>query len=486
MPTRYAAFYFGTFSNVGIFSFLTKKEGPKAPAPEDKEALRKKRDEDAARLSPATETLRTETLRQNSQTQRDIARATAAKIDAIESEMAFDIFDAPEPSWNSRPKARPKTATPQEISDGRTQPGETGNTLPLIELATTEILGESGQSGSIEVAESVTHPEIEEIAILYASEQTDLVEQMLHDLIKSDHLGNAMHSVWWMLFDYYQMMGKQAEFDSLSIDYASKYETSPPSWVEALHRTTPLIAPTSAGVIPTIAFAGLLDGSIVKQLDKVQKLSEKNRVFRLEFARVTDVDPEGCTLLLRALKTLQKSEHDLIMVGAAELADKIRGIIQIGRRDETEAPWLLLLEILQLLDREKDFEETSMDYCITFEVSPPSFQAPKNIKVTTAPEEKVHPNVSPDRFLMPVVVTGSTDQLMLAIKEYAAQYQPVVIDCSRLTRIDFTAAGQLMNTLLPLTGSGRLIEFQDVNHLVAALLHVMGLHQIAKIFPHKY
>jgi ABC-type transporter Mla MlaB component len=470
---------------VGIFSFLKKKEGPKAPAPEDKEALRKKRDEDAARLSPSTE-LRIESLRQNSQTQRDIARATALKIDAIESEMAFDIFDAPEPSWNSRPK-RPTTATREEISDGRTQPGDTGNTLPLIELATTELLGDSsGPSQAVEVAESVSHPEIEEIAILYASEQTDLVEQMLHDLIKSDHLGSANHSVWWMLFDFYQIMGKQAEFDSLSIDYASKYETSPPSWVEALHRTTPLIAPGSAGVIPTIAFAGLLDSSIAKQLDKVQKLSEKNRVFRLEFARVTDVTPEGCTMLLHALKTLQKSEHDLIMVGAAELADKIRGIIQIGRRDDTEAPWLLLLEILQLLDREKDFEETSMDYCITFEVSPPSFQAPKNVKVTTAREEKVHPNVSPDRFLMPAVVAGPTDQLMLAIKEYAAQYQPVVIDCSRLTRIDFTAAGQLMNSLLPLTGSGRLIEFQDVNHLVAALLHVMGLNQIAKIFPHKY
>ena len=28
------------------------------------------------------------------------------------------------------------------------------------------------------------------------------------------------------------------------------------------------------------------------------------------------------------------------------------------------------------MNREKDFEETAMDYCVTFEVSPPSFEAP--------------------------------------------------------------------------------------------------------------
>lgn len=465
---------------MGFFSFLTKKDGQKAPVPDDKEALRKKRDEDAARLSAASEAGRL-----NSQQQREIARATALKIDAIESEMAEDIFNAPEPSWTSRPKAKAKASVRQEISDGRTQPGiEPGNTLPMIELDTTELLVD--HSAAIEVADSATLPEIEEIAILYASEQTEVVEHMLRDLIAQDKLGPASHTVWWMLFDYFQMTNKQDEFDNLSIDYASKFETSPPSWVTTLHRSTPVIAPTTAGVIPTVAFAGILDASIVKQLDKIQKLSEKSRVFRLEFARVTDVDAEGCALLLKALKTLQKSEHDLIMVGAAELADQIRNIIQIGRRDESEAAWLLLLEILKLLDREKDFEETSMDYCITYEVSPPAFEPPKNIKVTMAAEEKIHPNVSPDRFLMPVVVAGSIEALINSIKEYASQYNPVVIDCSRLIRIDFSAAGQLMNGLAPLSGEGRNIEFQDVNHLVAALLHVMGVNQIAKIFPHKY
>lgn len=462
---------------MGIFSFFKKNDAKKASLTDEQETLRKKRDEDAARLATTTEM-----GRQNSQQQREIARATALKIDAIESEMAFDIFNEPEPSWTARPKRTPPPPERKEISDGRTL-GGLGHTLPMIELATTEILNDSPGTATATV-DSAPLPEIEEIAILYASEQNEVVEQMLHGMIREDKLGPAIHRIWWMLFDFYQMTGKQDQFDSLSIDYASKFETSPPSWVMNLHALS--ISPTAAGVIPTIAFAGILDDSIVKHLEKVQRLSDKNRVFRFEFARITAVNPDGCTLLLRALKTLQKSEHDLIMVGANELADKIRAIVQIGRRDEIESPWLLLLEILQLLNREKDFEETSMDYCITYEVSPPAFEAPKNIKVSMALEEKIHPNVSPDRFLMPVTVTGSIETLLTSIKEYATEYNPVVIDCSRLIRIDFTSAGQLMAGLSPLTIGGRRIEFQDVNHLVAALLNVMGLNQIAKIFPHKY
>ncbi len=463
---------------MGLFSLFKKKDSQKAPAPTDKETSRK-REEDKARLSASTET------RQNNQ--REIARATALKIDAIESEMESAIFNASEPSWRSKRPPKPEEATHIEISDGRnTDHVSFQDTLPLMTENSTEFLIDDDGS-AIAVVDSAVTPVIEEIAILYASEQITLTEQMLQSAIHDDSLGAAVRSAWWMLFDLYQILGDEAQFENLSIDYASKFETSPPSWTADLYRSSPIAAPaTFAGLTPTVAFAGTLDETIVKQLEKVQSLAEKNQVFRLEFARVANVTPAGCALLLKALKTLGKKEHDLIMVGAAELATKVHSILKIGRRDETEAPWLLLLEILQLLDREKDFEEISMDYCVTFEVSPPAFEPPKKIKVTTAAAEKVHPDISPDRFMMPQVITGSLEKLMHDIREYAAEYNPVLIDCTRLTRVEFSAAGQLMSGLAPLATNGKVIEFQGVNHIVAALFQVIGLNNIAKIFPHKY
>src|SRR5690606_36244967 len=109
------------------------------------------------------------------------------------------------------------------------------------------------------------------------------------------------------------------------------------------------------GSTPGVAFPAKLDAGIVKQLERVKNMAEMSNVLRLEFARVAEVDPIGCGLLLSVLKKLQKSGHNLVLVGAAELAEKIRAILAVGRRDETEAPWLLLLELLRLLNRETEF-----------------------------------------------------------------------------------------------------------------------------------
>lgn len=98
----------------------------------------------------------------------------------------------------------------------------------------------------------------------------------------------------------------------------------------------------------------------------------------------------------------------------------------------------------------------------------------------------MHPDISPDRFMMPAVISGPLDKLLLDIREYAAQYNPVLIDCSRLTRVEFSAAGELMNGIAPLATNGKVIEFQAVNHLVTALFQVIGINGVAKIFPRKY
>jgi ABC-type transporter Mla MlaB component len=173
----------------------------------------------------------------------------------------------------------------------------------------------------------------------------------------------------------------------------------------------------------------------------------------------------------------------LILVGALDLVTKIRSILEVGRRDETEAPWLLLLEILRLLNLEKDFEEASIDYCVTFEVSPPAFVAPKN-KVTMAIEEPAAP--ASDHFMMPASVVDGTDKLIANINAYASNHNPAIIDCSQLQRVDFGAAGQLLTGLAPLTATGATLEFQNVNHLVAALFTVMGLKDIVHVSLRKH
>ncbi|MEO7496930.1 MAG: STAS domain-containing protein [Massilia sp.] len=398
--------------------------------------------------------------------QREIARATAAKIDAIESAMAHDIFNEPEPAWGKGRPARPP----------RPANGAPHDTLPMLELATTELLADELPPESPVQAE--TPPVVEEIAILYANAQIEIAEQMLLDSLAD--VGLVDRQVWFMLFDLYQSSGRQDDFDNIAIDYASRFETSPPPF------TAPVVAKADqknyAGVTPTEAFSGVLDDSIAPRLQRLLQQAATKAVFRLEFSRVQDVTPEGCAHLLAALKQLRKSGRELVVAGASELAETVRKTIEIGKRDASEAPWLLLLELLQVMNREKDFEETAMDYCVTYELSPPSFEMQAN--VAAAASERVPSGA--DRFMLPALIDGDIGPLLDAIEAYAKQYQPVVLDCSRLARVDYSAASQLQRRLRTLAGEDKKIELRDLNYLVAALFKLMGFQEVARIFPLKY
>ena len=460
---------------MGLFS-LFKKGKPDAAAPDG--------DDDAARLAANSEAQRAAA---NSQLQRDIARATALKIDAIEAAMEADIFNTPEPAWGSRPQ-RPGLSTAaaaQQAADGP-------DTLPLLDASTTQLLADDEVPAP--VASGAAAPVVEESAILYANGQAAVAEQMLSAaLAEAADAGLGAQqdrTVWWLLFDLHQVQGRQEQFDSLSIDYASTFETSPPPWRgmaagDAGGAGNAGVAGYT-GVTPTLAFGPALDAGAAAILERLPALAGAAPL-RLDLSRVASVDMEGCALLLAALQSLQKQGRELIVVAAAELAALLQASLEVGRRDDGEAPWLLLLELLQLLNREKDYDEASMDYCVTFEVSPPPYAPPAPRQVATAARQAAPAAAAAsDRFMLPAVVEGDCSALLDAIGGYAGQYPALVFDCSRLARLDFGAANLLLARLQHLALDGRRVEFREVNHLVAALLQLLGYAGLARIFAHKY
>ena len=446
---------------MALFGFLKKKE----PARDSGGPATRLRMGEPSRLDTEAERAR----------QREIARATTAKIDAIESAMAHDIFNEPEPAWGAGARRAVRTSA-QIAADAASPTG--ADTLPMMELATTELLADQAVAAN-EVREPDSAPVVDEIAIMFANNDIDIAQHMLQESLAD--AGSGDRTVWWMLFDLYQVSARQEAFEDLSIDYASRFETSPPPW-------TPLAPGSSAGskpyagVTPTEAFGALLDDSIAPQLQRLLELAPTRAASRLEFGRVQAVTAEGCARLLQALIVLRGGGRELIVAGAAELAEIVRASLVIGGRDAPEAPWLLLLELLQLMNREKDFEETAMDYCVTYELSPPQFEAPAN--VATAAAARVTSRA--DRFMLPALIDGNANALFDAIDAYAAQTDLVVLDGSRLGRVEYPAATALHQRLRALAAQKKVIELRDINHLVAALFKLMGYGDVAKLYPHKY
>jgi anti-anti-sigma regulatory factor len=230
-----------------------------------------------------------------------------------------------------------------------------------------------------------------------------------------------------------------------------------------------------------VNLSGQLDAGAGAQLARVLD-DAKSPLVRLEFSAVSHVTLEGCGVLLEALQALRRAGRELVLAGADHLVALLRPMLVIGERNASQLPWLLLLELLLLLNREKDFEETAMDYCITFEVSPPSFEAPARTAVSVG----AAPAVEGDRFLLPGVIEGDTSGLLAAIDAYAGERATLVLDGSRLARIDYGAASALGTQLRALAANGRSIELRDLNHLVASLLRLLGIGETARLYAHKY
>ncbi len=409
---------------------------------------------------------------------RDVARATAEKIDLIESQIESEIMQSRSDITASR------IAGANRSGGKASRPGEPTDHMGGLGTATDLMLGDSHLANSMTIGAG-GNPVLEEAAILYANGQDLPAVAVLAGAVA----GDRSPETWQMLMELYQSLGKRAEFETLAIDFAVRFETSAPAWSDEQTRKAP-VATAAPAPRAAIVFKGVLDTRIVPQLEQLKKLAQRNPTLHLEFEQVTSVDPAGADLILRVFAAFQKSNHEVAISGAAELAERLRAAIEVGRRDASNAIWMLLLEIYRILGRQAAFEETSIDYCVTFEVSPPSWE-PASAKYlveneTSTPKPLAAPvaddgALGPDTIGLSGEMVGKSEADLQRLTLFATTHDRIVVDCSRLVRVDFTAAGLLLNWAVGMRGSRKEIEFTKVGHLVAALFVVMGLHEVVPI-----
>ena len=57
----------------------------------------------------------------------------------------------------------------------------------------------------------------------------------------------------------------------------------------------------------------------------------------------------------------------------------------------------------------------------------------------------------------------------------------LILSCRNLIRVDFSAAGTLLNWVSNHHAQNRLVQFVDVHRLVSAFFHVIGITEYAKV-----
>ena len=380
------------------------------------------------------------------------------------------------PSEADAPVSAPAPAA-GNVGSQSSAPVKPVDDLPSLDFADF-VFSESSPEFHVEAEVDPVDAEAEQAAMLYANGQDEAVRSVLENAVRVHQFGPG-ERLWLMLFDFYRLSGRKADFEALEIDYARSFEKSPPTWSDK----------SSGGgrqkeaVAGSLLFKGNLCGDNVAGFAAVRQALEKNPRLKLDLSKVANLDEAGCGALLQILQRARKAKRDVELLGRDALFARLESKIEVGRPDNQEC-WLLQIELCQLQGRQEQFEDMAINYAVTFEVSPPSWE-PGRI---AAPEPVVPvssggPGDDPgdDAYVLRGDVRSSRFPDLPA---YAGIHDPVLIDCSALVRMDFISAGALLNVLGNVRRLGKQAVFRHPNRLVGELFGVVGLNAVATIiFP---
>jgi ABC-type transporter Mla MlaB component len=368
--------------------------------------------------------------------------------------------------------------------DGESRPTGKRELSPLA-FADLSLLSESSAFGSAAFdlgnAGGERHPAVEEAAMLFANDQAQAACSALERFVPGDGLGVSTGRAWGMLFELYLRLGRRESFEALALDFAARFETSPPAWMG--QAATAALAPVAAGGKTSLALAGNLDAAAAENVAQLIRLATERVNARVDVGKLGDVDNDGCTLLLNALRQIKKSQKEIAITGADHLIDILAGKIALGQR-ENEPMWLLLLELFQRQAKLDEYEETAVNYAVTFEVSPPAWETPKSRPTLVTPLKRLgsaSDGAPAEGYPLEGEIVGAAADAFAGLQSYGDNLTTVTIDASNLTRIDFVSAGQLLNSVASLQMAGKQVRICGVSHLVLGLFEILGIAQMAEI-----
>ncbi|MFT3664197.1 hypothetical protein [Piscinibacter sp.] len=455
-----------------------------------------------------------------------------AKIDAIEQQMVGDGFGAaPAPA---APRRGP------EFFNAPTQPAPMGSNAPTLPapldarpmappappaaapapsaavmnagLSPLSLDGDAGEFGNafaVEVSEVAHDPDLDEAVIAFANADFEQCEQSLSGLTGSGGPRHAHAETWLVLFDLYRAIGQQNRFESLALDYAQQFGWSAPQWFSlprlVAEAASDERAPRNSRLDSQVGWVcpDFVDADAVARLSSQSLQMPLPWVF--DWSALKSLDAEAASRLSELFRSWIRQKLDMRWLGGEKLFAVLAEAAPTGVRDVDPAFWQLRLDALRMTNRPDQFDEAAIDYCVTYEVSPPSWEpAVCEVRVsgshtsTTSPPLSLVSEVSTSfiesRFNEDPGATVQVASLELSgqlvgdigptLKKLEAELGRstiVNISCAKLIRVDFIAAGDLLNWVLARRNEGRTVVFLDAHRLVALFFGAMGINEHARV-----
>jgi len=403
---------------------------------------------------------------------------------------------------------RPAPAPPSAATASHAPSGNAG--LPTL-AETTDF----GSPFAVEVSEAVHDPELDEAVIAFANADFSQCEEALQRITSSGG-GRAQHAeTWLVLFDLYRATGQQQRFESLALDYAQQFGWSAPQWyslpklvADALHDEP--VVPSRGGAPASRLMQGDVGWVCPSQLDLEAVARLRSQTLQMPLPWVFDwsglqrIDAEAAMQLSTVFRLWSGQSLEMRWLAGDRLFTVLAEAAPTGVRDADPAYWLTRLDALRLVNRADQFDEAAIDYCVTYEVSPPSWEPTRcvvhisgsNLSTRNPPMSMIsdvstsflESGLADDAATVEVAHLELSGQLVgdisatLGKLESALGTAPLLsISCARLIRVDFIAAGDLLNWVLSRKNEGRTVQFVDTHRLLALFFGAMGINEHAKV-----
>ena len=162
-------------------------------------------------------------------------------------------------------------------------------------------------------------------------EGVDRLIEAVKKQIAADGHGDEDRLAWLLLFELYQWLGREAEYEELAIEYAVNFEISPPAWeavkpalVAAQEKSpTPLPAATGAESGESFALCGVISESSQSQLQDLSNYAADKQEIRINMAGVTRVDFVAVGNFMSALINLTQAGKKVLILEANEMVQAL-------------------------------------------------------------------------------------------------------------------------------------------------------------------